>query len=248
MQTKVIDRKKLKEQNSIIVSFLSNHIKNSISINPLSSELLETFIDELTENEGLDLKKEIQKSADTFNRHVDGSLSDENPVISNDEPGITVVDVVKHLDNFVENIKVQHPNIAKIHFIPSKESILLRINIKSVERILSNLVANSLKLTSNDINIYINIEVLHNIFTINLREEGDGIEYSAQSKISRLFAKGKNSEKSNNSYPELSIVKSEVESLRGNIEFECYPGEGTFYSIKIPVDEVMEFSKQNLVN
>jgi PAS domain S-box-containing protein len=238
MQAEFISSRNLNEQKARFVSMLSHQVRNPLSQILSSSEVLETCINELSADERFELIKKIQKSVDNLTELLNNVSNDDISLLEDNQIEIKEFDAVKHFDKLIEEVKIQYPDSARVHFIPDVESILIKTNIKAVEQIFNNLLSNSLKFTNTGKNIYINIKVTDNIFTINLRDEGIGIEYTDQPKIFEPFYKGKNSNDLNDSGIGLTIVKKAVDSLKGNIEFESHPDEGTYFTITIPINEI----------
>jgi signal transduction histidine kinase len=235
MQTALTKGKELNELKSKFVSMLSHEIRNPLSQILSSAEILEMFINEMSENEKLELIRKIQKTVDHLTDILNDSVNIDNPQILDKEIKLSEFDAVKFCEKLIEEIKVQYEECPVIHFEPENYRIMVSSDINSLQQIITNLITNSIKFTPKEKNIFLKIKTDEKSLILNLLDEGKGIDYFDQPKIFEPFFKGRNSENTIGSGLGLTLVKRTVASLKGNIEFESRPEEGTNFTVTIPI-------------
>ena len=235
MQTALTRGKELNELKSKFVSMLSHEIRNPLSQILSSSEILEMFINEMPDNEKLELIRKIQKSVDHLTEILNDAVNIDNPEILDKEIKLSEFDIVKFCEKLIDEIKVQYEDCASIHFEPENYRIMVSSDINSLQQIIKNLLTNSIKFTPKDKNIFFKIKANEKSLILILVDEGKGIDYFDQPKIFEPFFKGRNSENTIGSGLGLTLVKRTVASLKGNIEFESRPEEGTNFTVTVPI-------------
>lgn len=106
-----------------------------------------------------------------------------------------------------------------------------------VQKIIDNLLSNAIKYTGNDGEIGVELNKTGQCLTITIWDNGIGIDDSEKEKIFDRFYR------SNDSVQKqikgigigLALVKSLVEALQGTIEVQSQRGEGSTFTVKIPV-------------
>lgn len=108
-------------------------------------------------------------------------------------------------------------------------------------QVFQNLIENAIKYSDpesgNDI-VYISSEVLDKKIVIKIKDVGIGIPASEQSKLFARFYRASNATKfvPDGSGLGLYIVKSIVELINGTVEFTSVEGEGTTFTINLPIN------------
>ena len=145
--------------------------------------------------------------------------------------------------NVVESIVLSAAN-----YIESKDiSIIFDTEIEEkfiscdpniIERIILNLLSNSIKFTPSGGNIYINIYYRNNMIIISVKDTGVGIPIEKQEAIFKRFVQvdkslSRNSEGSGIG---LSLVKSLVELHHGTVTLISSPNRGSEFIIELPAE------------
>ena len=236
MQSALNKGKELNELKSKFVSMLSHEIRNPLSQILSSSEILEMFINEMSDDEKLELIKKIQRSVDKLTEILNESVNIDNPEMLDKEILLSDFDLVKLCEKLIYETKILFEDSAAIHLEPESQKMMISSDINSLQQIISNLLSNSLKFTPRDKNIYIRLKTNEKSLILNIKDEGKGIEYFDHPKIFDPFYKGRNSEGTNGSGLGLTLVKRIVDSFNGKIEFESRPGAGTNFTVTIPIN------------
>lgn len=160
--------------------------------------------------------------------------------------------------NFIEEITssvVQHinNNNLTIIFDTDIEEKIIAFDLDKIERIMLNLISNSIKFTEPGGNILVNVLDGKDFITITVEDNGIGIP---KDKLNIIFDRFRQVDKSFTRKCEgsgigLSLVKSMVEMQKGTISVESTYGIGTKFIIKFPVgllDNHMSKVKTKFVN
>lgn len=131
---------------------------------------------------------------------------------------------------------IQNKSISLI-FDTDVEEKVISCDPDKIERIILNLISNSVKFTSPGGQIFVNIHDNTNNIIISVKDTGIGIP---ESKLSMIFERFRQVDKSLTRNHEgsgigLSLVKSLVELHGGEITVKSTHGEGTEFIIKLPV-------------
>jgi len=157
----------------------------------------------------------------------------------------------KNIINFVENVTlsvasyVESKGISLI-FDTEVEEKVMAFDCDKIERIMLNLLSNSVKFTNNGGEIYVNIEDRKDYILISVRDTGIGIPKDMQKVIFEKFGQVDKTLSRNKEGTGLGLclVKSFVELHGGNINVKSNIGKGSEFIIKLPVKHVKN-SKQN---
>ncbi|WBW97261.1 MASE3 domain-containing sensor histidine kinase [Oceanirhabdus sp. W0125-5] len=149
----------------------------------------------------------------------------------------TVEDITLSVAQYIENKNIQ------IIFDTDVEEKIMACDPDKIERIILNLISNSIKFTKSGGKITVNIFDKGDTVIMSIKDTGIGIP---ENKIDVIFNRFGQVDKSTTRNHEgsgigLSLVKSLVEMHEGSIEVESEYGKGTEFVIKLPVkvlDEV----------
>lgn len=116
------------------------------------------------------------------------------------------------------------------------EDISLVQDKKVLELILSNLLNNAVKYSSEDTSIHFEVEITKtNLIKFRIKDEGIGIPEKDQKHIFERYFRAENALNNQGTGIGLNIAKVHLENLNGSISFESKEGEGTTFYIEIPI-------------
>lgn len=175
-----------------------------------------------------------------------------------------LIDITK-LDSGYFDLSYKNENIVEIvenitssvvEFIASKgltltfdteiEEKIMACDCYKIERILLNLISNSIKFTPRGGSIFVNIYDKTDFVIISVKDTGVGIPEDKQDIIFQRFRQIDKSltRKSEGSGIGLSIVKSLVEIMDGKITVQSEVGKGSEFIIKLPVKLIEESTSE----
>lgn len=213
-----------------IINDISHQLKT-----PLSA--LITYNDILKNHENMDVKTKsqfINLSSEQLDR-MDWLITTllkyariESNAISYNKEMIPLAETIEYA---VEPLK-----------LPASEkyqNIVLELNSKGdyihdkkwIAESLSNIIKNAIEHTSNNGEIKIKLDETPLSITINISDNGEGIEKTELKNIFKRFYKGKNSINPKSIGIGLSLSKKIIEAHGGNISVESELGKGTTFSI-----------------
>jgi len=231
-----IDNKNFKEQHQKMISNISHDIRT-----PLTA--LMGYVDLLSDNlnskekyeEYLEIIKErgnvLKELMEEFFQMAKLECDDKEIIIER----FNISEVVR------QNIITFMNEINKKNIIPQinigDEEIFVLGNKKGTNRIITNLISNSLKYGYEGNIIGIDLIKDSNWVEISIWDRGKGIN---KNEIPYIFDRLYTVEKSRNrkfqgSGLGLSIVKSLVENMNGDIKVESIPYEKTIFTVRLPI-------------
>lgn len=151
-----------------------------------------------------------------------------------------VEDISVSVADFIEN------NGITLTFDTEIEKKIIACDPYSIERIMLNLLSNSVKYGKENGSIYVSVFLEPNNVCISVKDTGIGIPENMCSLIFDRFVQVDTSLKRTNegSGIGLSLVKSLVEMHGGNISVKSKCGEGTEFIIKLPNLKISESKEQ----
>ncbi|RLE04809.1 MAG: hypothetical protein DRJ13_03195 [Bacteroidetes bacterium] len=115
----------------------------------------------------------------------------------------------------------------------------MRADSNAFLHVLYNLAANAIKFSGPSRKIDINLVFIDNEIQLSVRDYGIGISIKDQEKIFERFYRCGESQQSGirGSGIGLTIVKKIVEDHGGYLTLDSRPGEGSMFTVRIPVGE-----------
>lgn len=182
------------------------------------------------ERNNLVIKQNCLRLIRTINNFIDANKISEGQI----ETNIMVVNIVEVVENILDS-SAEYISKKKINFVfdPDFEEIFIAIDRDFLERIILNLLSNSVKYGSENGNIYIKIYFEGKDLVIMIENDGVAISYDEQKYIFDKFTK---SNKALNRTQEgsglgLYISKSLMKMQGGDLKVEIYEGHGNRFKL-----------------
>lgn len=222
------EKEKVSLSNSL--ADISHQIKT-----PITS--MRIMLDNIEDNPNMDSKtrvefiKEISKQVDWISSLVVSLLKlakfDAGAIVMKNEE----INVRNLIDKAVSNLAIilDVKNIKIISNIDEAATINADYNWQ-LEAI-TNIIKNDVEHSSDNSNIYINVENTSVFVKIQIKDEGEGISKKDINHIFERFYKSKNSSE-NSIGIGLSLAKTIIEKANGYIKVESEEGKGTMFEIK----------------
>ena len=226
----------LEAKNSALKEYAqvaAHDIRSPLSNMVMFSEVLETGFQEQLGEKGLHYAKVISSSAKRLIGLTEGILrysKDTNLLNENKQ----FIELYPTLNEIVSLLK---PDYEVNFLIEVAKDCKIYTNKIAIERILINLINNSLKYNDKTIpQVRIIVKELTSEICFNVCDNGSGIKLEDQQRIFRLFETASIEDR----YGEkgfgigLATVKSLVEGLKGKIKVKSELEKGTCFSFRIP--------------
>jgi signal transduction histidine kinase/ligand-binding sensor domain-containing protein/DNA-binding response OmpR family regulator len=154
---------------------------------------------------------------------------------------VSETNIVAYSKNIFDSFKemAYNKNI-RLGFTTENENIIGWIDNDKYDKILYNLLSNAMKFTNNYGNVDLFLRLKdgeEGLLVIEVSDNGIGIPLKSQEKIFKRFYQVTDSKEHNTgSGIGLSLVKSLVELHKGIIKVVSNPGEGSIFTVEIPID------------
>ena len=245
-------------KKSEFISTLSHELKTPLNIFYSIIQLLDK-----TEAIGIDKFKEAyDKYSDSLKLNTKRMLRLVNNIV--DSTRIDTGDLKADFGNYeivsiVEDIVMsivpfaQSKNIS-VEFDTNVEEHFIKCDPAMVEKVVLNLVSNSIKYTEGTGSIKVDLMLKDDILEIDFKDTGIGIPEELKDKIFHRFSRVDSSLKRKNegSGIGLNIVKSMVEVHNGSISVDSILNKGSIFKVKLPnvlIEDspmiIYEFNKSN---
>lgn len=185
------------------------------------------------------VKRNSLKMLKLINNLIDTTKLENNYYILN-KKNIDIISMIEGTISCIDKYAKQK-NIQLI-FDTNEEECIMAVDPEAIDRIIMNLVSNSIKFSYSNTNVYINIVVINDEITISIRDEGPGISRQYQEKIFNRFYQVSNKKERENSGSGigLDLVSYLVKSMNGNINLKSEEGNGCEFIITLPITTVEE--------
>ncbi|MEG1416574.1 MAG: HAMP domain-containing sensor histidine kinase, partial [Clostridium sp.] len=249
----ISDRKRLYEAieyDRIKTEFFSNmshELRTPLNVILASLQLMESKI---RSSEECEQAASIEGSIDNIrhnghrllrlvNNLIDITKIDSGYISLNLSNGNIVDAVESTVDSVIEYAKVKNIDVI---FDTEEEEIIMAFDDDKIERIMLNLLANSVKFSKEEGEIFVNIKRVEDRVAISVRDNGIGIP---EDKIPVVFERFRQVNKTltrsfEGSGIGLSLVKSLIEMQEGEITVESVYGMGSTFTVYLPIKIISE--------
>ena len=132
----------------------------------------------------------------------------------------------------------------KVTALPHQHKVILDKYL--INRILINLLSNALKFSGKKVEL--NISILKNMLTIQVRDYGIGIPNGQITEIFNPFIRGENASRISGTGIGLSIVASAVEMMDGTVTVQSEPQKATEFQVVIPYHHIRRINHRSSKN
>ena len=115
------------------------------------------------------------------------------------------------------------------------DDIVVEFDEKILELILTNLINNAIKYSSENCTIYVTVETKKKYLIISVKDEGIGIPEKEQKHIFNRYFRAENALINAGTGIGLNIIKSHLDNLDGKITFSSTENKGSTFVVSIPL-------------
>jgi PAS domain S-box-containing protein len=228
--------KELSELKSRFVSMTSHEFRTPLSTILSSSELLEHYRHNWTQEKQLSHLHRIQGTV----KHMTQLLNDVL-IIGKAEAGKaecepTSFDLVKFCDHLVAEMQLNNQNSHKITFEPSVESIIAYMDEKLLGHIFINLISNAIKYSPTDSTITFKLASDDTQAIFEIKDQGIGIPSDDLPRLFESFHRATNVGNIQGTGLGLAIVKNCIDIHQGTIIINSELGVGTTFIVTLPLE------------
>lgn len=239
------DMKDKKFQEKIKRDFLSNishDLKTPINVIFSASQLQEYYIDEIN-YEGIEKYNSISRQNCLSLIKFTNNLIDNSKILSDYlSPNLVEKNVVEEVEEIVMSL-VDYAKNKDIDLIfdTEDEEVYAEIDVEFMQRIILNLISNSMKFCKEDGRIIVRIINNNEEVIIEIEDNGIGMEKEFVENAFNRYAMGKNNARSREKGTGIGlfVVKKMVEMQNGSIKIDSVINKGT--KISLTFKKVIKF-------
>lgn len=229
--------KELSELKSRFVSMASHEFRTPLSTILSSADLIEAYKREEQQSKRERHTNRIKSSV----ANLTGILNDFLSLSKLEEGKIEEHPVSFNLEEFCMDVLDQMQGLLKRDQIIRHDMLVdpptIVLDEKLLKNVMFNLLSNAIKYSDAGTNIDCRVEKKGNTLIVIVADEGIGIPAEEQQHLFTRFFRARNVENVQGTGLGLNIVKRYVELMRGSISFESKVGEGTTFTVFIPLDK-----------
>ncbi|WP_125153607.1 MASE3 domain-containing sensor histidine kinase [Clostridium rectalis] len=236
----------LEEKDNLRVEFLANichEIRTPINVIYSALQVEKIYIDKnniemINKYNGI-MKQNCYRILRLCNNLIDTTKLEAGFVMAKMRR-YNIVEVIENIvDSVVTYVNSRNLNIV---FDTDTEEKYVMCDIEFIERIMLNLISNSIKFSKDCGEIFVSLSDKNDGIEINVKDNGVGIPESKQKAVFERFIQADKSftRRNEGSGIGLSLVKSFVNLQGGDIKCKSKQGEGTEITIFFPSNEVLQ--------
>lgn len=226
--------KRIHDEKNGLIHILAHDLKSPLNNNKGLIQLIK-MPENLTEQQK-DYLNKLEKSNEQGVQLIEDLLQLYR-MESQQSAEVEAINVKTYFDELIQ----KHEDSASLKKIRIEKEIIsdgkeFHSDPDKLQRIMDNLISNALKFSYENCSVHIELEKYEDELKIEVKDEGMGIMKEEQSKLFQKFQKMSNKPTAGESSSGLglSIVKTLVEQLKGTIEFESAPRQGTSFRVELP--------------
>ena len=229
-----IEKKRLEQKiRSDFLSSISHDLKTPVNVIYSSMQLQKILLDndnfESIKKYNLINKDNCMTLIRLTNNLIDSSKINYDYL----KPQLEEINIVELIEDIVTHMsEYSKRNNSELIFDTDEEEIMILCDRNFMERVILNLISNSIKYTNKG-NIWLNIKIVQGYVKIEVIDNGTGMDEEFLKVAFDKYSKGENAKKSTykSSGIGLYVVKSLVELQGGKIEIESKKNHGTKITI-----------------
>lgn len=229
----------LEAKKTRLLSIASHDLKNPLTSIQMSTDLLSKYESKLDEKKKIKHFQRIQSSINSMNQLLEDVL-----ILSKSSSGkLTfspqLVNVLKFSQLLIDQLMVQVNDQHKLELRTSGDlETPVMLDEKLLSHILANLLSNAIKYSPDGGVINFDVIRQENQIIFRVQDEGIGFPPEYTQKLFQAFERGSNVGKIQGTGLGLSIVKQAVDLHGGEITVESELGQGTTFTVILPITEV----------
>ena len=230
----LLQEKELSDLKIQLFSMISHEFRTPLTVILSASQLLENGLKDAEQSSRKNLYR-IQSSVKLMNQFLTDILILTRAESGNLSCRLEPLDIEAFCLNLVEDFQFINKNNTPIKFVSQGLMIRPYLDEKLLYSILSNLLLNAIKYSPTGAGISLILGKDSDRIVFQVRDHGIGIAEEDRGKIYEPFYRGQNVENIIGTGLGLAVVKKCVELHRGEITLDSQVGEGTSFTVKLPI-------------
>ncbi|MGQ9819009.1 MAG: PAS domain-containing sensor histidine kinase [Candidatus Kapaibacteriales bacterium] len=235
INTALIKEFQLNELRSNLISLISHEFRTPLQAISLSADLLHKYFDKLDNTQKSKQIERIQKAIKDLTDMIEDVTLYNKLSSEYYENQVETVQPKQFFESLLKDYQLYYQDKARIKYKVNSTSEKISIDVSVINIIFHHLLSNAVKYSKENPEVFVNIEINLNQIQIKVQDNGIGIEDSELDKIFDPFYRGRNVKTLAGTGMGLSIVKNAIEKIEGTIKVESKLGEGTTFTLEIPI-------------
>ncbi|GHC62080.1 sensor histidine kinase [Ulvibacter litoralis] len=227
--------KELNELKTKFLSLVSHEFKTPLSGILTSATLVGKYEKEEQQDKREKHIKTIQGKVKYLNNILNDFLSIERLENGKVNYKFTHFPLSKVVNEVIYDANMLLKDGQHIEYPENIDGIFLDFDEKIIELILTNLINNAIKYSSENTTIYLTVKQVKETLVLSLKDEGIGIPEADQKHVFNRYFRAENALLNQGTGIGLNIVKTHLENLGGTITFTSKQNEGTTFTVTIPL-------------
>tara|TARA_R110001592_G_scaffold109196_7_gene304702 strand:- start:6808 stop:8319 length:1512 start_codon:yes stop_codon:yes gene_type:complete len=227
--------KELNELKTRFLSLVSHEFKTPLSSILTSVTLLEKYTQTEQQEKRSKHVNTIKKKVKYLDTILTDFLSVERLDTNKVNYNIETLPLSKIVNEVIYDANMLLKSGQKIQYPKNVDDITIEFDEKTLVLVLSNLVHNAIKYSSEDSIIDVQISMEENQLLIKIIDEGIGIPEEEQKHIFNRYFRAENALLTQGTGIGLNIAKQHLEYLGASLEFSSELNKGSIFTVKIPL-------------
>ncbi len=232
---KALDKEReLNELRSRFVSTVSHEFRTPLATILSTTETLRDYMERMSAEERSKRFRKIQSQVEQMVLLLDDILMIGRLESGRMEINREWFDLAVFVQDIADELRgtylKHHLNLALV-----EQTVMVRADKKLMRQIVVNLLSNACKYSSEDTTIDLNLESAGGHVTLRVRDHGIGIPEDDQPHLFKAFHRARNVHAIQGTGLGLAITRHAVEAHQGTITFESQVGEGTTFTVVLPI-------------
>jgi PAS domain S-box-containing protein len=231
-------RQKLQEEaevKNLFINVLAHELRNPLTAVAVSSEMLQDSA-ELCEEMRVRLASNIHESAQQLTQRLDELLDLARYSKGTFELKRREVDAAEFLRQVIERFNPTleiHSQSIKLEISPELHKV--NIDTSRIEQVLINLLSNASKYSPDNCEINLKAELQNGELRLEVIDHGSGISIEEQRNLFQPYYRSSKTQGIPGTGLGLAISNKIIEAHGGKIQVASQPGEGSTFSVLLPV-------------
>lgn len=235
----ITERKRIEQMQKEFVSTVSHELRTPLtSISGSLGLVLGGVTGELPEK-AKELLKIANNNSERLIHLINDILDIEKMSAGKMQFDFTVVDIIPLIKQAIDSNRGygEKLNVEFSFNSTVSEPLLVRVDEKRIEQVMSNLLSNAAKYSPTGDQVVITLTALEKEVRISVHDQGKGIPEEFRAKIFDKFSQADSSDtrQKGGTGLGLNITKAIVEQHQGQIDFNCEDGQGTTFNVLLPL-------------
>jgi len=235
MRRALAQEHELNKFKSRFVSMVSHEFRTPLSTILCSTELLESYGQQWSEEKRLIRLVRIKEAVKRISLLLNNVLTIGKAEAGRLQFKPAPLDVVQFCGRLIEELQPEAQTLHLLTYLPHCHHVNAELDEQLLRHILGNLISNAMKYSPQGGKIQVELNCTLNQISFYIRDQGIGIPPADQEKLFAVFQRVSNVGTIAGTGLGLSIVKRLIEAMNGEIWCESELGKGATFVIRLPM-------------